>query len=144
MDTGARGSTNTFVQRGIGDVLLSWENEAIMAVRELGPDKLEIVAPSLSILAEPPVAWLDKNTTKHGTQTLAKGYLEFLYTERGQEIAAKHYYRPRLESVAKKHAGVFPQVKLFTIEEMFGSWREAHAKHFADGGVFDAIFQPGK
>jgi sulfate transport system substrate-binding protein len=144
MDTGARGSTNTFVQRGIGDVLLSWENEAIMAVRELGPDKLEIVAPSLSILAEPPVAWLDKNTAKHGTQALAKAYLEFLYTERGQEIAAKHYYRPRLESVARKHAGVFPQVKLFTIEEMFGSWREAHAKHFADGGVFDAIFQPGK
>jgi sulfate transport system substrate-binding protein len=144
MDTGARGSTNTFVQRGIGDVLLSWENEAVLAVRELGPDKLEIVAPSLSILAEPPVAWLDKNTAKHGTQALAKAYLEFLYTERGQEIAAKHYYRPRLESVAKKHAGVFPQVKLFTIEEMFGSWREAHAKHFADGGVFDAIFQPGK
>jgi sulfate/thiosulfate transport system substrate-binding protein len=144
MDTGARGATNTFVQRGIGDVLLSWENEAILAVRELGPDKLEIVAPSLSILAEPPVAWLDKNTAKHGTQALAKAYLEFLYTERGQEIAAKHYYRPRLASVAKKHAGVFPEVKLFTIEDMFGSWREAHAKHFADGGVFDAIFQPGK
>lgn len=144
MDTGARGSTNTFVQRGIGDVLLSWENEAILAVRELGPDKLDIVVPSLSILAEPPVTWLDANTAKHGTQALAKAYLEFLYTERGQEIAAKHYYRPRLESVAKKHAGVFPAVKLFTIEEMFGNWREAHAKHFADGGIFDAIFQPGK
>jgi sulfate/thiosulfate transport system substrate-binding protein len=144
MDTGARGSTNTFVQRGIGDVLLSWENEAILAVRELGPEKLEIVVPSLSILAEPPVAWLDKNVEKHGTQALAKAYLEFLYTEQGQEIAANHYYRPRLESVAKKHAGEFPKVKLFTIEELFGSWREAHAKHFADGGVFDAIFQPGK
>jgi sulfate/thiosulfate transport system substrate-binding protein len=144
MDTGARGSTNTFVQRGMGDVLLAWENEAILAVRELGPDKLEIVAPSISILAEPPVAWLDRNVTKHGTQALAKAYLEFLYSETGQEIAAKHYYRPRLESVAKAHAGVFPKVKLFTIEEMFGTWRQAQAKHFADGGVFDAIFQPGK
>ncbi len=144
MDTGARGSTNTFVQRGIGDVLLSWENEAILAVRELGPEKLEIVVPSLSILAEPPVTWVDKNVEKHGTQALAKAYLEFLYTEAGQEIAARHYYRPRLESVAKKHAGVFPQVALFTIEEMFGGWREAHARHFADGGIFDAIFQPGK
>jgi sulfate transport system substrate-binding protein len=144
MDTGARGATNTFVQRGIGDVLLSWENEAILAVRELGPDKLEIVAPSLSILAEPPVAWLDKNVEKHGTAAVAKAYLEFLYTEQGQEIAAKHYYRPRLESVAKKHAGEFPDVKLFTIEEQFGSWGEAHKKHFADGGIFDTIFQPGK
>lgn len=144
MDTGARGSTNTFVQRGIGDVLLAWENEAILAVRELGPEKLDIVAPSISILAEPPVAWLDSNVRKHGTQAVAKAYLEFLYTAAGQEIAAKHYYRPRLESVAKAHAGAFPRVKLFTIEEMFGNWRQAHAKHFADGGVFDAIFQPGK
>jgi sulfate/thiosulfate transport system substrate-binding protein len=102
------------------------------------------VVPSQSILAEPPVAWLDKNVEKHGTQAAAKAYLEFLYTEKGQEIAAKHYYRPRMESVAKKSASVFPQVKMFTIEEMFGSWGEAHRKHFADGGVFDTIFQPGK
>jgi len=140
LDTGARGSTMTFVQRGIGDVLLAWENEAILAVNELGKDKLEIVAPSVSILAEPPVTVVDKVVDKRGTRAAAQAYLEYLYTPEGQEIVAKHFYRPRLASVAARYASQFPKVKLFTIDEAFGGWTKAQKTHFADGGVFDQIF----
>jgi sulfate/thiosulfate-binding protein len=141
LDTGARGATNTFVQRGMGDVLLAWENEALLAVNQLSPGQLEIVTPSLSILAEPPVAVVDKVVDKRGTRAVATAYLEYLYTETGQEIVAKHYYRPRLESVAKKYADRFPQLKLLTIEDpLFGGWKKAHATHFADNGVFDQIY----
>ncbi|MDX9973776.1 MAG: sulfate ABC transporter substrate-binding protein, partial [FCB group bacterium] len=125
LDSGARGSTVTFVQRGIGDVLLAWENEAFLAVNELGKDQFEIVVPSLSILAEPSVAVVDRVAKRHGTAEVAKAYLEFLYTEQGQEIAAKHYYRPRLESVATKHVAQFPQLKLLTIDGDFGGWASA-------------------
>ncbi len=142
LDSGARGSTTTFVQRGIGDVLLAWENEAFLAVNELGKDKLQIVVPSLSILAEPPVALVDKVVDRHGTRAVAQAYLEFLYSEQGQEIAAKHYYRPRLESVAKKHEHQFPKVNLVTIDEVFGGWQKAQKTHFADRGIFDQIYQP--
>ncbi len=141
LDSGARGSTTTFVERGIGDVLVTWENEAFLALKELGPTKFEIVVPSLSILAEPPVALVDKNADKHGTRTVAQAYLEYLYTEEGQEIAAKNYYRPRLASVASKYAGQFPQVNLFTIDEVFGGWQKAQKIHFGDGGIFDQIYQ---
>lgn len=140
LDSGARGSTTTFVERGIGDVLLAWENEAFLAVKELGKDRFEIVVPSLSILAEPPVAVVDKVANKRGTAKVAQAYLEFLYTEQGQEIAAKHYYRPRLNRVADKHAGLFPKVNLFTIDEVFGGWQKAQKSHFADGGTFDQIY----
>jgi sulfate/thiosulfate-binding protein len=143
LDSGARGSTTTFVQRGIGDVLLAWENEAFLAVNELGKDKFEMVVPSVSILAEPPVAVVDKVVDRHGTRAVAQAYLEYLYSEEGQEIAAKHYYRPRLESVAKKHERHFPKVNLFTIEEV-GGWQNAQKKHFNDEGVFDQIYQPGR
>jgi sulfate/thiosulfate-binding protein len=141
LDTGARGSTVTFVERGIGDVLIAWENEAIFAVRELG-DKgaFQIVAPSVSILAEPPVAVVDKVAAKHKTAAVAKAYLEFLYTPEGQEIAAKHYYRPRNEAVAAKYAQQFPKVSLFTIDQVFGGWTKAQKAFFADGGVFDQIY----
>lgn len=142
LDTGARGSTITFVERGQGDVLLAWENEAFLAVNELGKDKFEIVAPSLSILAEPPVAVVDKVAEKHGTQEVAKAYLEFLYTAEGQEIGAKNYYRPRLPEVAAKHESQFPKVALFTIDEVFGGWKKAQKTHFEDGGTFDQIYQP--
>lgn len=141
LDSGARGSTTTFVERGIGDVFISWENEAYLAVNELGPDKFEIVVPSLSILAEPPVAVIDRNVDRRGTRKVAEEYVKFLYTEQGQEIAAKHYYRPRLESVARKYADKFPSIKLFTIDEVFGGWQEAQKTHFADKGVFDQIYQ---
>jgi sulfate transport system substrate-binding protein len=144
LDAGARGATTTFVERGIGDVLLAWENEAILAVKELGPDKFEIVAPSSTILAEPPVAVVDKVVDKRGTRAVAQAYLDFLYTEAGQEVAAKHFYRPRDEKVAAKYAAQFPAVKLFTIDEVFGGWNKAQATHFADGGIFDQIYQPGK
>jgi sulfate transport system substrate-binding protein len=144
LDSGARGSTTTFVQRGIGGVLLAWENEAILAVNELGKDKLEIVAPSVSILAEPPVAVVDKVVDKKGTRAVAQAYLEYLYTPEGQDIAAKHFYRPRLASVAAKYASQFPKVKLFTVDEAFGGWTKAQKTHFADGGVFDQIYLPGK
>lgn len=140
LDSGARGSTVTFIERGIGDVLISWENEAHLAVKELGPDKFEIVIPSLSILAEPPVAVVERNADRRGTRPAAEEYLKFLYTEQGQEIAAKHYYRPRLESVAKKYADQFPPVNLITIDEMFGGWQNAQKKHFADKGIFDQIY----
>jgi sulfate/thiosulfate-binding protein len=140
LDSGARASTTTFTQRGLGDVLIAWENEAFLAVNELGKDKYEIVAPSLSILAEPPVAVVDKNVDKRGTRAVAQAYLDYLYTEAGQELAAKHYYRPRLAAVAAKHANQFPPLKLFTIAEVFGGWNQAQATHFADGGVFDQIY----
>jgi sulfate/thiosulfate-binding protein len=139
LDTGARGATTTFVQRGIGDVLIAWENEALLTLKETGRDRFEIVAPSLSILAEPPVAWVDRVVKRHGTESVARAYLEFLYSPAGQEIAAQHFYRPRLESVAKKYASQFPEVRLFTIDEMFGGWKKAQQEHFKEGGVFDQI-----
>ncbi len=141
LDSGARGSTTTFVERGIGDVLLAWENEAFLALKELGPDKFDIVVPSLSILAEPPVAVVDKNVKRHNTQAVAEAYLQYLYSEEGQEIAAKNYYRPTLESVAKKYEKQFPKVNLIKIDEAFGGWQKAQKTHFADGGVFDEIYQ---
>ncbi|MBS1198553.1 MAG: sulfate transporter substrate-binding protein [Proteobacteria bacterium] len=148
MDSGARGSTTTFVERGVGDVLLAWENEAHLAVQELGPDKFEIVMPSWSILAEPPVAVVDKVVDKRGTRKVAQAYLEYLYSPEGQEIAAKHYYRPiRAESDAKlkaKISGRFSQIRLFTVDGLFGGWQKAQKAHFADGGVFDQIYQPGR
>lgn len=144
LDSGARGATTTFVERGLGDVLIAWENEAILAIKELGPDKFDIVAPSVSILAEPPVAVVDKVVDKKGTRKAAEAYLQFLYTEEGQEIAAKNYYRPISEKVAAKYAANFPKVKLFTIDEVFGGWAKAQKAHFADGGSFDQVYQPGK
>ncbi len=143
LDSGARGSTTTFAQRGIGDVLLSWENEAYLALNELGKDKVEVITPSISILAEPPVSVVDKVAAKHGTAEVAKAYLQFLYSPEGQEIAAKNYYRPRLASVAAKYADRFPKLGLFTIDELFGGWQKAQHKHFDDGGVFDKIYTPG-
>ncbi|EWY38166.1 sulfate transporter subunit [Skermanella stibiiresistens SB22] len=139
LDTGARASTITFVQRQIGDVLLAWENEAYLAVEELGPNQFDIVTPSLSILAEPSVAVVDKVVDRRGTRAAAEAYLKLLYSPEGQELAAKHYYRPRLAEVAARHADQFAQVKLFTIDQKFGGWTEAQAKHFADGGIFDKI-----
>ncbi|HEY7027161.1 MAG TPA: sulfate ABC transporter substrate-binding protein [Gemmatimonadales bacterium] len=141
LDSGARGSTTTFVERGIGDVLLAWENEALLAVKELGPDKFQIVVPSVSILAEPPVTVVDKVAKKRGTLEVAQAYLQFLYSDEGQELAAKHYYRPRNKAVATKYAATFPRINLFTIDEMFGGWTRAQATHFADGGVFDQIYE---
>jgi sulfate/thiosulfate transport system substrate-binding protein len=141
LDSGARGSTTTFVERGIGDVLLAWENEAFLAQKELGPDKFDIVVPSLSILAEPPVAVVDKNVKRHNTQAVAEAYLQYLYSVEGQEIAAKNYYRPTLEAVAKKYEKQFPKVNLIKIDETFGGWQKAQKTHFADGGVFDEIYQ---
>ena len=139
LDTGARGSTTTFVQRGIGDVLLAWENEALLARQELGKDEFEIVAPSISILAEPPIALVDKVADKHGTRAAAEAYLKFLYTPAAQDIAGKHYYRPYDEKAAAKYAAVFPKVNTFTIDAEFGGWKKAQATHFADGGVFDQL-----
>lgn len=144
LDTGARGSTTTFVQRGIGDVLLSWENEAYLALDELGPDKFEIVYPSASILAEPPVTIIDKNVDRHGTRKLAEAYVKFLYTRKAQEIEAKNYYRPRDPQVAKAFAKKFPALKLYTVDKEFGGWQKAQQVHFADGGVFDQIYKPGR
>ncbi len=146
LDTGARGSTTTFVERGIGDVLLAWENEAFLAQKELGQkdggkSKFEIVVPSLSILAEPSVTVVDKFAKKHGTAAVAKAYLEYLYTEEGQGIAAKNYYRPTLASVAKKYENQFPKVNLVKIDEAFGGWQKAQKTHFSDGGTFDQIYQ---
>ncbi|MCR6666444.1 MAG: sulfate ABC transporter substrate-binding protein [Methyloversatilis sp.] len=139
LDSGARGSTTTFVERGIGDVLIAWENEAYLAVKELGPDKFEIVTPSLSILAEPPVSVVDKVVDKRGTRAVATAYLEYLYSPKGQEIAAQNYYRPIDPKVAAKYAKTFAPVKLFTIDDEFGGWTKAQKTHFADGGVFDQI-----
>ncbi|WP_245987718.1 sulfate ABC transporter substrate-binding protein [Cohnella lupini] len=142
LDTGARGSTTTFVEKGIGDVLLAWENEAYLALKEFGDD-YEIVTPSISILAEPSVAVVDKNVDKKGSRAAAEEYLKYLYTEQGQEIAAKNFYRPRLQSVADKYKDQYGQLNLLTIDQDFGGWAEAQAKHFADGGTFDQIYTPG-
>ena len=140
LDTGARGATTTFAQRGIGDVLLAWENEALLASQELGKDKFEIVVPKLSILAEPSVALVDKNVDKHGTRDVAEAYLRFLYAPEGQKLAAKHFYRPRHPEFADRNdLARFPDIKLVTIQEAFGSWDKAQQEHFADGGLFDQI-----
>lgn len=144
LDTGARGSTITFTERGLGDVLLSWENEAFLSIKELGADKLEIVVPSLTILAEPPVAVVDKVVDRKGTRKVAEAYLNYLYSDAGQEIAAKNFYRPRNPTVAAKYENVFTKANLFTIDERLGGWQAAQKKHFSDGGIFDQIYQPGK
>jgi sulfate transport system substrate-binding protein len=144
LDSGARGSTTTFVERGIGDVFISWENEAYLATKELGPDKFEIVTPSLSILAEPPVTVIDKVVDKKGTRKVAEAYLHYLYSEKGQNLAGKHYYRPRNPQVAAQYADQFAKVNLFTIDDVFGGWQKAQETHFADGGTFDQIYQPGR
>ncbi|MDF2627599.1 MAG: sulfate transporter substrate-binding protein [Symbiobacteriaceae bacterium] len=144
LDSGARASTTTFVERQIGDVLISWENEAFLALNELGKDQFEIVVPSVSILAEPPVAVVDKVAAKRHTTEVAQAYLDYLYTEAGQELAARFYFRPRMESVAAKYAPAFPQVELFTVDELFGGWQQAQQTHFNDGGTFDQIYQPGQ
>ncbi|MDE9466117.1 sulfate ABC transporter substrate-binding protein [Xenorhabdus bovienii] len=141
LDSGARGATNTFVERGIGDVLIAWENEALLATHALAQDKFEIVTPSLSILAEPTVAVVDKVVDKRGTRELATEYLKYLYSPVGQEIAAKNYYRPRDKAIAEKHHAVFPVLKLFTIDEVFGGWDKAQEAHFATGGIFDEIIR---
>jgi sulfate/thiosulfate-binding protein len=140
LDSGARGSTTTFVQRGIGDVAISWENEAFLALKEFGADKYEIVVPSISILAEPNVSWVDKVVKKKGTAEVAKAYLEYLYSPEGQEIAGRNFYRPRDPAVAAKFAATFPKLQLVTIDQEFGGWAKAQQAHFADGGVFDQIY----
>ncbi|PTR08010.1 sulfate transport system substrate-binding protein [Nitrosospira sp. Nsp5] len=141
LDSGARGSTTTFVERGVGDVFISWENEAFLAIKEYGSGKFEIVVPSLSILAEPPVAIIDKVVDKKGTRDLAEAYLQYLYSEEGQEIAAKNFYRPTDTKIAAKYASQFPAIKLFKIDDAFGGWKNAHKVHFSDGGTFDQIYQ---
>ncbi len=140
LDTGARGATTTFVERGIGDVLLAWENEALLALKELGPDKFDIVAPSLSILAEPPVTIVDKVVDKRGTRAVAQAYVDYLYSPEGQDIAGQNYYRPIDPAAAAKYAKQFPKVNLFTIDEVFGGWTKAQKTHFADGGTFDQVY----
>jgi sulfate transport system substrate-binding protein len=142
LDSGARGATTTFVQRGIGDVCITWENEAFLAVKEFGSDKLEIVIPSMSILAEPPVTVVDRFARKHGTEAVAKAYLEYLYSEEGQDIAARHFYRPRSEKVAARYARFFPKLELFTIDEALGGWQKAQEQHFAEGALFDQLYKP--
>lgn len=142
LDSGARGATTTFVQRGIGDVLISWENEAFLAVKEFGADKFEVITPSLSILAEPPVAVVDKVARKRGTEAVAKAYLDYLYSDEGQDIAGRNFYRPRSEKAATKYASQFTHVKLVTIDDVFGGWKKAQKTHFDDGGIFDQIFKP--
>jgi sulfate/thiosulfate-binding protein len=143
LDSGARGATNTFVQREIGDVLITWENEALLAIKELGPGKVDIVIPPVSILAEPPVAVVDTVVDRRGTRQVAEAYLNYLYTDVGQDVAARHYFRPRNAAVLERYAEQFPQLQLFTIAEAFGGWDAAHDKHFADGGVFDRIYNGG-
>ncbi len=143
LDSGARGSTNTFVERGLGDVLIAWENEALLVTHNLGRGKFQIVVPSISILAEPPVTWVDKNVDRKGAKAVAEEYLKYLYSQEGQEICAQHFYRPRLQSVAAKYAWQFPEVKLVTVDKQFGGWRSAQQTFFADGGVFDEIYRPG-
>ena len=144
LDSGARGATTTFVERGIGDVLLTWENEAFLALKELGPDKLQIVVPSVSVLAQPPVALVDKVVDKHGTRKAAQAYLDYLYTEQAQQIIARNFYRPADPKVAARFSAQFPKLTLFTVDAVFGGWQKAQATHFADGGVFDQIYQPGR
>jgi sulfate transport system substrate-binding protein len=140
LDSGARGATVTFVDRGIGDVLLAWENEALLAKQKLGPDRLDLVFPSLSIMAEPPVTVIDKVVDRRGTRKVAEAYLRYLYTPEGQDIVARNFYRPRAEDIAQKYASQFPAMKLVTIDDTFGGWETAQAKHFADGGTFDQIY----
>lgn len=143
LDTGARGSTNTFVQRQIGDVFLSWENEALLVTKQLAPGQFEIVVPSMSILAEPPVTVIDKVVDKRGTRAVATAYLEYLYSPEGQEIIGKHYYRPRSAEAMKKYADMYPEVRMITIDDpLFGGWQEAQKKHFSEGGVFDRLLKP--
>jgi sulfate/thiosulfate transport system substrate-binding protein len=142
LDSGARASTTTFVERGIGDVLIAWENEVLLGAKDLAQDKFDIVVPSVSILCEPTVSVVDKVVDKKGTRAIAQAYLEYLYSREGQEIAARRYYRPRLETVAKKYGSQFPKVKLFTLAEIVGDWQKAQRIHFADGGVFDQVYQP--
>ena len=144
LDTGARGATTTFVQRGIGDVLITWENEALLSLKETAKGDFELIAPSVSILAEPPVAWVDKVVNRRGTREVAEAYLRFLYTPEGQELAAKHFYRPRLDSVAGKYAATFPKINLFTIDEVFGGWQKAQKTHFGEGGIFDQLQQANR
>jgi sulfate transport system substrate-binding protein len=144
LDTGARGSTTTFVQRGIGDVQLTWENEAHLALKEYGGDKFQIVYPSNSILAEPSVALVDKNADRHGTRRVAEAYLQFLYSKDAQEIEARNFYRPRDPAILAAHTADFPKIPLYTIDDVFGGWQKAQATHFADGGVFDQIYKPGQ
>lgn len=139
LDTGARASTTTFVQRGIGDVLITWENEAYLAIQEIGAGSVEIVTPSMSILAEPSVAWVDRNVEEHGTREIAEAYLRFLYTPEGQDIVARNHYRPSDPEALQRHASDFPAIPLVTVDETFGDWSEVHRVHFADGGVFDQI-----
>ncbi len=141
LDSGARGATTTFVERGIGDVLLAWENEAYLSLEKLGKDQFEIVVPSISILAEPPVAVVDKVVDQKGTRKVAEAYLDYLYSEEGQEIAAKYYYRPTLDKIKAKYENKFPKVNLFTIDEVFGGWEKAQKTHFSDGGIFDQIYK---
>jgi sulfate/thiosulfate-binding protein len=143
LDSGARGSTTTFVQRGIGDVLIAWENEALLAAKMLGKDKVDIVLPSMSILAEPPVTIVDKVVDRKGTRKVAEAYLKFLYSPEGQELAARHYFRPTLPAVLARYAHQFPRIRLVTIDDVFGGWTKAQKAHFDDGGVFDQIYQPG-
>ena len=140
LDSGARGSTVTFSERGIGDVLITWENEAYLVKKEFGEDKFDIVFPSLSVLAEPPVAVVDKNVDKHGTRAVAQAYVEYLYSPEGQEIAAKNFYRPTDAKVAKKYAKQFKKLELITVDKVFGGWTNTQKLHFADGGVFDQIY----
>jgi sulfate/thiosulfate-binding protein len=142
LDSGARGSTTTFIERGIGDVLIAWENEALLALKQYGPSKYELVAPSVSILAEPPVTVVDRVVNKHGTKQVADAYLQYLYSDEGQTIAAKWFYRPRNAAIASRYAAQFPKVSLFNLEDYFGDWKKAQATHFADGGVFDQIYKP--
>jgi sulfate transport system substrate-binding protein len=143
LDSGARGATTTFVQRGIGDVLIAWESEALLAIDKLGPGKFEIVAPSASILAEPPVSLVDSVVDRRGTRAAAQAYLDFLYTPEAQAIAAQHYFRPQSPAVAERYRAQFPQIELFTVDAVFGGWTRAQREHFADGGIFDQIYQPG-
>jgi len=142
LDSGARGATTTFVERGMGDVLIAWENEVLLGAKDLGQDKFDIVVPSISILCEPTVSLVDKVADKKGTRAVAQAYLEYLYSPEGQEIAAKRYYRPRSEAVARKYDNQFPKVKLFTLAEIIGDWQKTNKIHFADGGLFDQIYQP--
>ena len=142
LDSGARGSTTTFVERGVGDVLIAWENEVLLGAKNQGQDKVDIVVPSVSILCEPTVSLVDKVVDKKGTRQVAEAYLNYLYSPEGQEIAARNFYRPRSAAVAKKYASQFPQVKLFTLAEIVGDWQKTQATHFADGGVFDQVYQP--
>jgi sulfate/thiosulfate transport system substrate-binding protein len=142
LDSGARGATTTFAERGLGDVLIAWENEAFLLTQEVGREQFEIIVPSVSILAEPPVTVVDRNVEKRGTKAAAEAYLQYLYSEEGQEIAARHHYRPRSQAVAAKYASRFPAVRLFTIDEVFGGWKQAQKAHFDDGGVFDLIYAP--